>query len=48
MTHFIEVYSCGHIASQCRCPAETKVRKTLVAPCPACLKARQQAQGQPS
>lgn len=35
--HFIEFYSCGHVADQCRCAAKDKTVRHRTEPCPKCI-----------
>jgi hypothetical protein len=39
--HFIAVYECGHVHSQCRCATSPKVESKIPGLCPECLKTQQ-------
>lgn len=36
MSHFLRVYECGCLHSQCRCPAYAKTREIVPGKCPVC------------
>lgn len=36
MSHFLRIYECGCLHSQCRCPNVAKTREIVKGKCPVC------------